>query len=180
MLKRFQTPLGLVLSYSVFHELLFSSSQSTIQFFRALITASGFIGFVSGITAKTGSTASPQAISEAVTIVNIDMVFLSLAIGFLSAALLIQVLAFLTWAYEELSNFLTISFSNACRIGDSKLSKPSTIVIEPLIQLLLIVVIFFACRNLLILVDFPFSDRFPSMGSALIYYWNQCRAYLNI
>lgn len=179
MLKRFQTPLGLVLSYSVFNELIWQANPK-IQLLRSIITNDTFTVFLDAISGKSQGTPSALAINEAVTIVNIDLVLLSLAIGFLSSAILLQLLEFLL----SISRGLLIALRAAAvdRIAPhGNMSPVSRIAIDLLVYLvipLLIAAIFWGTTQL------PIRDllhsRHPSLGAILISCWSEFRILFNI
>lgn len=166
MLRRFLLPLGLMLSYSVFHEVLWT--HEPIQTIKALLSNSQIIAFVQALT--------NQASNEAITLFNIDLVFLSLAIGFISAFLIIELLGFLVRAYDQALP-LSLLIERSLNSQGLTLSVKQATAISFFIHIAVILASILIIKNILQMAGTPYHGEFASWGSELIYYWNLLLRY---
>ena len=82
MLRRFQFPLGLILSYATYSALLWETDHS-IHAIRSLLANNDFIVFLQALLSKSGGSALAQTTTVAVALVNVEMVLHRLSRWFL-------------------------------------------------------------------------------------------------
>lgn len=179
MIRRFQIPLGLLFSYSVFSQWIWGSLSST-SLIKHLISNSSNIAFISALSNPGGTSINGATLNEALTLFNIYAVFLSLAVGFISAQILIEIvdialgvmLAFPQAMNNAVEKLLTITSARFPNLRTRSLTKRDRGVFLFLFCILSYLLFIRAVYWLHGMIGSPYTGQYESLGAQLLYYWD--------
>lgn len=179
MIRRFQIPLGLLFSYSVFSQWIWGSHSST-SLIKHLILNSSNIAFISALSNPGGTSINSATLNEALTLFNIYAVFLSLAVGFISAQIVIEILSIVFELMLALPDMLTnavekvaeVVSKNSANFKVRALSNRDKSIFSAVLTMLLLILFIKAIFWVLGMIGSPYTGQYESLGAQLLYYWD--------
>jgi len=179
MIRRFQIPLGLLFSYSVFSQWIWDSHSST-ALIKGLIQNSSTIAFIGAISNPGGSSIDSATLNEALALLNIYAVFLSLAVGFISAQVVIETISIVLELMLTLPDMLTNAVEKFAGVVSKRssnfkvraLSNRDKNIFSAFSIAFLLLLFVKAIFWVLGVIGTPYTGQYASLGAQLLHYWD--------